>query len=336
MKNRIASLFELDELLSPGTNGHSSARAQKPGAARRAAAAAPAVPAPARRSGKRKARRVTQNADKGEPIRCDHAVPYKPVPPVDVQPPAPPPTTPPAPTAPPPPTAQQLGDEYDVESFEETDEDSSMRLTGIEETELDESYLEEAELEDDKQDESTSLGGPYDSTPEIPDGYYERRPPDSFAAQMTAVERDLADLASRVSTPAAEAPSPGAPGDTEESAAAPAPPPPERRAGHAVFDEMAQGMAYATEFRLPAVQLSQVFSALDRELDAEQRRNAAAGPMPPPQSAPQPGVATRPTPTQTPIPDNRTLIADLVAMPAPPTGASPVEETTEPDDATTA
>jgi hypothetical protein len=335
MKNRIASLFELDELLSPGTNGHSSGtRAQKPGAARRAASGAPANPAPARRSGKRKSHRVTQNADKGEPIRCEHAVPYKPVTPVDVQPPA----TPPAPMAPAPPTAQQLGDEYDVESFEETDEDSSMRLTGIEETELDESYLEEAEPEDDdREDESRSLGQPYDTSPGTADEYYEHRPPDSFAAQMTAVERDLADLASRVSTPDADAPASDAGRDDDDPAAAPAPQPPERRAGHAVFDEMAQGMAYATEFRLPAVQLSQVFSALDRELDAEQRQKVPAGQVPAPTAPQQPGASAPPAPApETVIPDNRTLIADLVAMPAQPPDASPVEETTELDAGTTA
>ncbi len=331
MKNRIASLFELDELLSPGTNGHSSgARAQKPGAARRATTVAPATPAPARRSGKRKSRRVKQHPDKGEPIRCEHAVPYKPVPLVDVQPPAPPPTTPT------PPTAQQLGDEYDVESFEDTDEDSSMRLTGIEETELDESYLEEAELEDDeREDGSTSLGQSYDTSPDTSAYDYEHRPPASFAAQMTAVERDLADLASRVSAPSADPPPSNVSSDDEDSGAAPAPQPPERGAGHAVFDEMAQGMAYATEFRLPAVQLSQVFSALDRELDAERRQNAAVGQMPPPQPSPQPGVAPEPAPV-TVIPDNRTLIADLVAMPAQPPDASPVGETTEPDAGTTA
>ena len=332
MKNRIASLFELDELLSAGTNGHSSgARAQKPGAARRATTVAPTTPAPARRSGKRKSRRVKLHADKGDPIRCEHAVPYKPVPLVDVQPPAPPPTTPT------PPTAQQLGDEYDVESFEDTNDDTSMRLTGIEETTLEESYPDDAELEDDKrEDESRSLGQSYEPSPATSADDYEYRTPASFAAQMTAVERDLADLASRVSTPGADAPPSNVSSDDEESPAALAPQPPERRAGHAVFDEMAQGMAYATEFRLPAVQLSQVFSALDRQLDSEQRQNAVAGQMPPPQPSPQPGVATEPA-AVTVIPDNRTLIADLVAMPAQPPDASRVDETTpEPDAGTTA
>lgn len=308
MKNRLASLFELDELLGTSGNGH-AARAPKKRKAPGSTTAAPRDPSPGYRPRRRKARMVDRNTDKGDPIRCEHAVPYKPVPPVDVQEPPPPPA------ASAPPTAQQLGeDEYDVEAFEEPDEDPdddlSLQLPDIEDERLD------------SDDESSSIEQSYYQPGPRADAAraLERRHPETFAAQMDAVERDLADLASRVAQPSADAGVPDTSQQDDETGAGPAPP--NSTSGHGVFDQMAQGMAYATEFRLPAVQLSQVFSALDKELDAEERKKQTVSHAPP-VVVQEPTAIPTPVAPATPAPDQATLIKDLVAMPCPPSTNPP-------------
>jgi hypothetical protein len=83
------------------------------------------------------------------------------------------------------------------------------------------------------------------------------------------------------------------------------PAPKQGATGHGVFDSMAKGMAYATEFRLPPVQLSQVFSALDRQLDAEERATQSPGaPAPVAEPGPAPGT-----------PPNELLVRDLIGLP---------------------
>lgn len=289
MKNRIASLFALDSLLGGTTNGHGTA-ASPPGHRRKGKGTRAA-----RHGAGKEAQRIDgRTVDKGDPIRCQHDVAYQPVAPVDVG----RPSGPPAPSAP---VAQQLGDEYDVEAFEEPDEELTPRLADEEEYER---------LE-------TASGMPLDEEPwphteEEPEPVTVRaqsyRKPPTFAAEMTAVEQDLADLAARAAqpAPATSAPEASPSGDSEPEAAAPAPAPAPKPSGHAVFDQMAQGMGYATEFRLPPVQLSQVFSALDRQLDAEAIKAAPAAPT----------RASTPAADTVAVPPTETLIKDLVDLPA--------------------
>ena len=78
--------------------------------------------------------------------------------------------------------------------------------------------------------------------------------------------------------------------------------------GHAIYDSMAASMGYATEFRLPSVQLSQVFSALDRQLDAEDQARQAPVATPVPNDS-----AGTPAPDTT-IPPSGVLLQDLVAL----------------------
>ena len=288
MKNRIVSLFALDSLLGGATNGHDTA-APPPGHRRKGKGTRAA-----RNALKGKERHGGRSVDKGDPIRCQHEVAYQPVAPVDVGKAS-------APPAPPAPVAQQLGDEYDVEAFEEPDEDLTPRLADEEEYDR---------LE-------TASGMPWEEEPspdieEKPEPVAVRaqsyRKPPTFAAEMTAVEQDLADLAARAAqpAPAASAPEASPSGDSEAEPATPAPAPAPKTSGHAVFDQMAQGMGYATEFRLPPVQLSQVFSALDRQLDAEAIKAAPDAPT----------SDSRPVGDTAAIPATETLIRDLVDMPA--------------------
>jgi hypothetical protein len=87
------------------------------------------------------------------------------------------------------------------------------------------------------------------------------------------VERDLAELARQLTPPAPAGAEGPAAREMEEGSpyAPPVQPAPAPSGGHRVFDEMAQGMAYATEFRLPPVAVQRLFSELDRELDARDR-----------------------------------------------------------------
>jgi hypothetical protein len=290
MKNRIASLFALDTLLGGTTNGHGPATHPPGHRAKQKASKA-------RRGRKDKeTQRGAKSVDKGDPIRCQHDVAYKPVAPVDVG-------TPPAQATTPTAVAHQLGDEYDVEAFEEPDEeDLTPRLA-------DEDEYERLETASSTPWEEEPPTGPEEASEPVTVRAESYQKPRTFAAEMTAVEQDLAELAARATQPAPAAPtteSP-APGDSE---AEPVPAPPTLKAsGHAVFDQMAQGMGYATEFRLPPVSLTQVFSALDRQLDAEAARPVAAAPVagPPP---PVDAVAA--------VPPTETLIKDLVEMPGKP------------------
>jgi hypothetical protein len=124
MKNRIASLFALDTLLGGTTNGHGPAT--HPPEHRKKQKGRNAV----RRGPKQiETQRGVKSVDKGDPIRCQHDVAYKPVAPVDVE-------KPPGQTPSTTPIAQQLGDEYDVEAFEEPDEeDMTPRLADEDEYE---------------------------------------------------------------------------------------------------------------------------------------------------------------------------------------------------------
>ncbi|MFN8583647.1 MAG: papain-like cysteine protease family protein, partial [Gemmatimonadaceae bacterium] len=112
-------------------------------------------------------------------------------------------------------------------------------------------------------------------------------------------------LAERVQHPPPHSTPPTPAADDEESSTAPR----AASTGHALFDTMAKGMQYATEFRLPAVQLSQVFSALDRQLNAEIV-------TPPTQGAGAPPA---------PMPGGDVLIADLVKLAPPPIGQTAAE-----------
>ena len=267
MKNRIASLFALDTLLGGTSNGHGPvthlaepSRKRKQKAARRGA------------RGREVQRTGERTVDKGDPIRCQHDVAYKPVTPVDVG-------TPSSPSAPAS-LAQQLGDEYDVEAFEEPDEDLTLRLNDLEN---DEEPAEEFEMASGTPWEGEPPPAPEeDPEPATTVRAQSYRKPPTFAAEMTAVEQDLAELAARAVQPTPVAPTrdPSATGDSAaDPAVEPAPVPPPKPSGHAVFDQMAQGMGFATEFRLPPVQLSQVFSALDRQLDAEAIKPASGVPV---------------------------------------------------------
>ncbi|HJU73576.1 MAG TPA: papain-like cysteine protease family protein [Gemmatimonadaceae bacterium] len=303
MQNRIASLFALDELLGAKTNGHNGNGGVKRPRRKKSRAvpnvARPAKPA-ARRSytpGKRPAKTYAQSFDAGAPIRCEHSVAYQPVEPVQV----------PAESASPGGGAAAMAfdvdDGYTVEAFEDEDEEEDLP------TEL-------PALEAEYSDEDDQSPGPVRATSYEEDAPrfrarsdYERTQP-AFAAQMNAVEQDLADLATRVQQPAAtpEASAP-LPVNEDEQDSPSRSAPPVKTSGHGVFDSMAQGMSYATEFRLPPVQLSQVFSALDRQLDADEVANAPA---------PAPIVVTAAPRTVQTVPPNEVLIKDLVDLPPPP------------------
>lgn len=150
------------------------------------------------------------------------------------------------------------------------------------------------------------------------------------AAAMAAVERDLAELARQLTPPAAGsgADAPAAREMDEGSAYAPAvQPAPAPAGGHRVFDEMAQGMAYATEFRLPPVAVKRLFSDLDRELDARDRSRdrARAAASSAPDMPPMRGIAaTRPLPATPEVPED-VLLGDVSAMSPAAGGEAPSE-----------
>jgi len=277
MKNRIVSLFELEELLAPTTNGHGRATRQGHGHE------APASPAGATGAARRRratcpkgaGKSTSQSFDTGASVHCQHNVPYPAVQPVDL------------PQAAEPERPRASAMDFQVEAFEEDDDDSMSPTTRL--------------STDDDTDRAQGLAVPDESewNPPAPDADTtraedERSLPQSFADQMQAVESDLAELADRAVHPRPNAPS--APDGDAEAAAPPAAP----ARGHAIFDAMAKGMSYATEFRLPSVQLSQVFSALDRQLDAEEVQPASPAPY---------TSATAPT-----LPGGEVLLADLARL----------------------
>src|SRR5687768_10213299 len=123
MQNRIASLFELDELLNPdkGRNGDKIRRRHRKTKKVAATPVYPGAPAP---PAKAETRPVAQSFDRGDPIRCQHGHAYRPVETVQVP--------EPADTAP---AAQsvQFEADYTVESFEDSEDDeSTLRLADVE------------------------------------------------------------------------------------------------------------------------------------------------------------------------------------------------------------
>lgn len=82
---------------------------------------------------------------------------------------------------------------------------------------------------------------------------------------------------------------------------------------------MAQGMAFATEFRLPPVAVQRLFSDFDREIDASERRRAASVASAKTLSAP-PYVAP-PAPAHPGVPEE-VLLSDLAAFATPPAPAT--------------
>jgi len=186
-----------------------------------------------------------------------------------------------------------------VEAFEDEDtpvEEPTVRLAADDESEAAESQSVYYPEEDEADEEEAHRA----STRQASAPTADRMLPRSFASQMEAVEADLAELARRADHPPPNAPTPPSP---EEQ------PVPPRAVGsspnrHEIFDAMAKGMSYATEFRLPPLQLSQVFSALDRQLDAD---------VPAP---PAPNADTGTAPAAPLMPAGEVLIKDLVDIAA--------------------
>ena len=296
MTNRLTSLFELDELLGITTREHIAARSQKRRRTNGSATLAPSCPP--KSSSAPKSSKATpstgrwtvtaQSFDNGAPIRCEHDVAYRPVASIEVE------STRPRREAP----ATQLSvDDYDVEAFEESDEGSQLQLNS---------------------DEDADNRSPLDAPPLRADaplafskGTVSRSASSALTSQLSAVERDLADLAAHSSTPAEIPPTPLEARRDEGYESDAAPSPPVRASGHGVFDTMAQGMGYATEFRLPPVQLSQVFSALDQQLDAHEAGDASQRAITAARALSDVGVYP---PSETPVVGSETLIRDLVAM----------------------
>ncbi len=305
MKNRLVSLFELDDLLAAGTNGHNGSSTKKRAHKKkcRKAATSPTVakaPGTTQPSGTPPASTpVAKSFDTGGAIHCDHAVPYPTTPKIEL--PVEAPAAPPAPA----PHAQSFG--IEVEAFEDDGEDDNSMLT-ISRDEENPLTLSESLGDFDAEPYTPPVDRPDAEEP----AEVQPSQASSFTAQMSAVEADLAELAERVTHPPPNSTPPTPPSEDEQADTT-------SRAssrGHAIFDTMAKGMNYATEFRLPAVQLSQVFSALDRELDAESIPGTPASPAP---------VAVTPTPA---MPDGDVLLADLVKLsppspPAPPSQPQP-------------
>ncbi len=293
MQNRIASLFELDELLRPGRK---QKRNGTGGRKRRRKAKASLHSGTTTPTPKAEARPIAQSFDRGDPIRCQHGHAYRPAEVVEVAEPA---------DASPEAQSVQFGADYTVESFEDSDdEEDSLLLSediGVDVDEEDLSISREA---------SSPWTAPVEDAPSYirEEPVEDRELPASFAAQMNAVERDLADLATRVQNPPETEPT-RVPDESGDPAGAPAPAAPQTTAGHGIFDAMAKGMSYATEFRLPPVQLSHVFSALDQELDAEEKAKAA------PAAGQVPTITVPVAPGTEVVPPNEVLLKDLVTMP---------------------
>lgn len=302
MTNRIASLFALDELLAPAGNGHGRQRTpphkkrhrrkhkhsgETPSAT---PVTTPVTPPPAP-SGS--ATPVAKSFDSGAPIRCHHDVAYPAVQPVQV-----PETLAPRDNEP---LAASLGMDIHVEAFDEPDDSSNDLRLPLTTDEDDDLPLESASDYEPYEPPAREYPTPSRSTRELETGSR------TFAAEMAAVEQDLADLATRAQVPAKGDAAPPPAADDDELPPAPAVPaaPPQ---GHAIFDSMAAGMGYATEFRLPGVQLSQVFSALDRQLDAadQSRQEPVVTPTPNEDAG-----ASSPTST---MPASGVLLQDLVAL----------------------
>jgi hypothetical protein len=297
MPKRMVSLYELDKSL-PRAAGATRKRRRVP------------VPEPSPPAARR-----ARAFDTGAPLLCAHSAAYSHVVPVPVFEPTDSPVV-----------DLELGSDYSVESFETDDDGTSLELPTLDTIESDED-----EEPTDYTAAAASTSSPagrdrhadaYEPPPphESRDAF-ERRMPASFANQMRAVEHDLSELAGRVQPPAATdgpatADNAAAPAPEDDAAAQTPPPAPRVPQGHAVFDEMAQGMRYATEFRLPSVKMSQVFAALDRELDGEAVHERAPG-------AP---VVPRPAPTVSATPTTDDLLQDLDELAPPPAPTIPKGE----------
>jgi hypothetical protein len=298
MNNRLVSLFDLDRLLAAGSNGpsrnregesskdhtkdHTKGHLQGRAKRRTKPASEGVVP-------KDGGVTVSQSFDTGAPIRCEHDVTgTRAVERIDV-------------SGGERPMAQGLDDSYRVEAFEDEElaEEEPLSASSVEAENRDAMLEAMAYADEDAERAEEAVverGGERRAEGAGASDEDARERPASFAAQMAAVEHDLNELAARAAVPPPEAPTP----PSDEDGAAPARPMPATGVGHGVFDAMAQGMNYATEFRLPAVQLTQMFTALDRELDAE--RAGAPPPVPT-------GTADAPVP-----PPTAELISDLVAL----------------------
>lgn len=317
MNSRISSLFALDALLVPlrrvNGNGHSAAtrprkrhkkqRAAKQGEHNPPAPNAAAPIAPSAKPAPATPAPVAQSFDAGAPIRCQHGVAYAPTERVELP--------------------EQASADESADPPQLTDADESHAASYALQVEA---FDQSDEEPDDDDGPRLSLSHPDEGSHDMPhgtsltpsrparqvqDARYETAAPRAFAAQMSAVERDLADLAGRVQSLPSDKAGAEAPGADADDSPAPTAAPPAPASGHGVFDAMGKGMSYATEFRLPSVQLSQVFSALDRHLDA-----GPAIPMPP-----TGGTQVLVPPSDDALPSNEVLLGDLTSMRPP---AAPV------------
>jgi hypothetical protein len=159
--------------------------------------------------------------------------------------------------------------------------------------------------------------------------------PELPTALSSDTDQETAEFARQIQallSGATPAPEPAKAPPTES----PSPPPlPGQASAHDVFAKMGRNMAYATEFRLPAMELGKRFDAIESEIAGDEARKAARDadersfeltdeeireglhlpPLrkPPPVALPEPNVA--PTPTAVPFPP-----------PQPsPTGPEPVQ-----------
>src|SRR5262245_23072487 len=150
MKNRIVSLFQLDELLVPNGNGHakasagSQAKRKHKACRKRVPGSVAKAPGVSTSSAGPKEAPVAKSFDTGAPIRCEHAIAYPPVQPVEL------------PTTPSDTRAEAHALDIHVEAFEDDDasvEEPTVRLAGDEET----------------QAESQSFSYEDETVPEAPD-----------------------------------------------------------------------------------------------------------------------------------------------------------------------
>lgn len=267
MTNRITTLFDLDALLAPRA-GAQSLR----GAPAKAAAPRGRPQKQARGSG---ARSVA--FDRGEPIVLEHDEPTAPVSSAQSLPPL---------------LDMRAAYPFRVESFESDEEATSPDSVELPDPEGEPSALyakdREATAVDEEEKADRGSGGRFGtSEPRGDDGEQSiaaraeslaARDP-AYAAQLAAMERDLKDLAIRTQHPTPEeerASVLGTPRDDDEPASSPPPSPGYAgRGGHAVFDQMAQGMKFANTFALPTVEVKRTFAELNDTLDAQQRAAAA-------------------------------------------------------------
>lgn len=129
------------------------------------------------------------------------------------------------------------------------------------------------------------------------------QPSPAHAEQIAAFEREVQALSARRPAQAAASTAPPAsepPPEDEDAGAKP----PLRTAGHGVFDEMARGMEYANEFRLPPVEVTRLFRDLDQQIDAEKvRRRPEAS-----------SAAAAAPPGPIPMPADEELARDLASL----------------------